>query len=696
MITVVAPPGYGKTTLTAQHVDHDARPSAWLSITDDCNDPTTLARSLVLTLSLIIPIDEALLQELTAKHASWPAIIAGCCASIRNAPSPYLLVVDDVHVLTDQGCVDLLIALADETRPGSQLVMAARSLASVPLAKLRVPEDFLEIGAEDLRFNVDDAASLLRNTGVVDMSEEDVAALTEQTEGWAIGLNLAALSRVAGVGANTAPRFGGDDRFLADYLRENVLARLQEDDVDFLVRTSILDEMTGPLCDATLETTGSGARLEALEASNLLVVPLDHQRERFRYHHLFRDLLRMELEHRSPELVPGLTARASAWCEAQGAYDLAITYAQAGHLTDRVAELLGRYAHMAYFTGRANATLRWLTWLDDHASVGDYPLVAALGGWTMAMEGREFDARRWADAAADSERARSDEAEGCRLLLQAAMCRDGAGSMLDDVDRALTILPPLSRWVPSAMLLHGLAEVLDGNAVAAEESFRLGVERSTEMGTAPAWSMTLAELAALALARGDVEEAAGYAGQARAVLDEVQLDGYSMSVLTYAVAARVAIIQGDPVHAKRFAQKAADHRSMLTVAVPILAVQVRILLLWCAVALFDVEEAEMYLTEAANIVRDCSDLGALADELETARNQIELLRRSRPGIQPLSPAEARVLPLLTTNLSFREIGEQLYVSQHTVKTQAIAIYRKLGVTSRGSAVDMAREVGLLP
>ena len=587
------------------------------------------------------------------------------------------------------------MAMIDETPRGSQVVLVSRNLRAFSLAGVRAHDDLLQLGAEDLRFGIDEAERLLLSAGVTDLTREEVAALTEQTEGWAVGLYLAALSHASGAPSDAAPSFGGDDRFVADYMRENILAQLPQDDVDFLVRTSFLEEMTGPLCDAALETTSSGARLEALEASNLLVLPLDHRRERFRYHHLFRDLLRHELGHRAPDLIPVLTARASTWCEAEGAVDLAVSYAQAGNLTDRVAELIARYGQMTYFRGRADAVLRWFTWLDDHCAIEDHPFVAALGGWAMAMEGRPFEAERWADAAARSTVTGSDEGEACRLLLLAAMCRDGAQRMRVDMERARAILPAMSTWLPNARLLAGLSEVMSGDGQAAEGSFRASAELSAEMGTAPALTVALAELAILALAGGDVEGAAMHANAAREVIDEGQLHGYATSVLAYAVAARVAVIQGDPVRARRFTQDAADHRTLLTVALPTLALQVRIQLLRTALALVDLDRAETYLEEADDILGGCPDLGALAVEVEAARTQVELLRSSRHGIQPLTPAEARLLPLLTTYLSFREIGEQLFVSPHTVKTQAISIYRKLGVTSRASAVDTARQIGLL-
>ncbi len=214
------------------------------------------------------------------------------------------------------------------------------------------------------------------------------------------------------------------------------------------------------------------------------------------------------------------------------------------------------------------------------------------------------------------------------------------------------------------------------------------------MGTAPATSLALAELALLALGRGDVDTAVSHSWGARDLIETVHLQGYATSVLPYAVASRVALAEGDHLRARRFAQEAAEGRTMLTIASPALALQARIQLAWSALGLFEVDDAQVYLAESADLVRDCGDMGSLAADLEEAGEQLNMLRL-RPGAPPLSPAEARLLPLLATQLSFQEIGERLHISRNTVKTEVISIYRKLGVTSRSAAVDTSRDLGLL-
>ena len=216
-------------------------------------------------------------------------------------------------------------------------MLAARHETSFPLASARSQGNLLEVGIEELRFEAEDAGVLLRNVGVAGITDEEIASLLEQTEGVA-GWPLP--------GRTDEPRRSTDHgsvdpRGRPGYRRlpaRGDAGGSPADEVDFLIRTSVLEELSGPLCDAALEFTGSGAILQSLEASNLLVVPLDHQRDRYRYHHLFRDTLRSELVSRSPELIGPITARASAWCEQEGSAELAISYAMAGRHVDRVAD----------------------------------------------------------------------------------------------------------------------------------------------------------------------------------------------------------------------------------------------------------------------------------------------------------------------------------------------------------------------
>ena len=396
--------------------------------------------------------------------------------------------------------------------------------------------------------------------------------VTERCEGWAVGLYLAALSFAAhpAAGGDRVP-FRGDDRFVTDYFREEVLAAMPPDDLEFLVRTSILDEMWGPLCDATLLRSDSGATLERLERSNLLIVPLDHRRERYRYHHLFQELLQAELERRFSDEIPELAGRASAWCEEHGLPDLAISYAMRGGSVDRVSTLLMRFIQQAYYDGRADSVRRWIAWVDEHSSIDEFPGVAVLGALIMALTGRPIEAERWAAAADRLEPSAPEWIHAVRHSTRALMCRDGVEQMRVDAETALALLSPGSTWAPSTMLFHAESLLLLGEEGRAfDELLEVG-ERGSELGTAPATCAAFTVLAGVTLSRGDLEAAASWIGRALALVEECRLHGYASTALTHAMAARVALAHGDLVRSRRSLDEAVSARSQLTVAVPTFA-----------------------------------------------------------------------------------------------------------------------------
>jgi LuxR family maltose regulon positive regulatory protein len=695
LVSVVAPAGYGKTTLLAQCAAADERPAAWLGLGDEADDPVTLARYIAAGLGDVVPIADALVEELDAPRPRHAAVLSRLAACLRRADEPFALFVDDVHLLRDRKALAVLETITQEIPFGSSVVLAARPETAFGLGKVRASGGLLELGVDDLRFDGEDAAALLRGAGAVDLGTDDVVALTTRTEGWAVGLYLAARAWNAAGSTDLVASYGGDDRFVADYLRATMLAGLPSDELDFLVRSSVLEELTGPLCDAALETTGSGAMLEALESSNLLVVPLDRRRERYRYHHLLRDLLRMELDHGAPELKAPIAARASAWCEEDGASDRAVSYAIAAGDVDRVAALILRYAHASYYGGKANAVRAWFEWFAAHADIERFPAVAVLGTWLMVLDGRPLEAERWIAASEGAPGSLASEIAGSRSLVRALMCRDGVAVMLEDARRASSVISPSSVWRTAALLTEGLGLLTSGETDAATARFRASAEESAERGTAVGGSIAHAELANVAIAQHRLDEATAHLDEARRVIDDANLHAYPTSTPAYAAAARLSLVQGDPVRARRWVDRATSIAPALTYAIPVLAVHTSLVLAKSAMGLGDAAMAGSFLTDAETVVQRRPDLGTLIDELAETRQELFLLQASSTGLPTLTPAEARLLPLLTTHLSFREIGEQLFVSPHTVKTQAISIYRKLGVSSRGTAVEVARSIGLL-
>ncbi|MFL5880526.1 MAG: LuxR C-terminal-related transcriptional regulator, partial [Actinomycetota bacterium] len=535
----------------------------------------------------------------------------------------------------------------------------------------------------------------------VELADGEVEELTRRAEGWPVALYLAALAhKAAGQRGNTGVAFTGDDRFLADYLHAELLAHLPAEHVAFLTRTAVLDRLSGPLCDAVLDTSGSAAVLASLERSNLLVVPLDRQRAWYRYHPLFRELLRGELERHQPELAGELTGRAAHWCQHHGLVEAAIGYAMDAGDADLAARGVEQAAISVYRSGRLATVQRWFDWFDDHGLVQRYPAVAMLGAWTQALGGHAAAAERWADAAEQGSYEGmlpdgSPSIEGWRALLRAKLCRHGVAQMRADAELALTLIPVGSLWRAPAQLLLGIAHLLAGDPGVADRVLAEAVEVAQDSGATVAASVALAERAILAIGRQDWQAAQTLVNQARSVVASAHLEACVTSLVVYAAGARGAIYHGNLDQAGQDLTRAQQLRPQATHALPYYAVQARLELTRACLALADLAAARGVLGEADELLRWRPDLGTLPEQASQLRSHLDRARGEVIGAAPLSTAELRLVPLLATHLTFREMGQRLYVSQHTVKTQAMSIYRKLSVSSRSQAVQRVQEIGLL-
>jgi LuxR family maltose regulon positive regulatory protein len=540
----------------------------------------------------------------------------------------------------------------------------------------------VEIGTAELATDQAEVRDLLKATGVV-LSDAETGELIRRTEGWPAGLYLAALAlKAGGAGRTVGFTFTGDDRFMADYLRSELLAHLPPELLAFLTRTAILERMCGPLCDTVLATSGSGQVLESLEDSNLLVVPLDRRREWYRYHQLFGELLLAELERGEPEVISELHARAAGWCEANGLPEVAIDHARAAGDADRGARLVAGLVFPAYAGGRVDTVLGWLAWFEERGLVERYPPVAVLGACMQALVGRAAGAERWADAAEHPVAAAGaapaaqlppdgSTMEGYLAIMRSLLCRDGAGRMRTDAEAALAGLSSASPWRTAAMVFKGVSDVLAGRAGHADAVLTHAVEVGMDAGALPAVSTALAERCLLAIGRNDWAEAGTLAQRALATLQAGRLDDYIMSPLVHAAVARTALHRGDVPEAKEHLARAARLRPLLTYAIPGGSVQTLLELGRAYLLLDDVAGARAVLRQARDVLQLRPDLGVLPGQVEELVSRLEMTRETSTGASSLTTAELRLLPLLATHLSFPEIGQRLYVSKHTVKTQGV-------------------------
>jgi LuxR family maltose regulon positive regulatory protein len=696
--TVVAPAGYGKTTLLAQWAERDPREFAWVTLDDRDNDPVVLLRHIAAALMREAPLDDRLLDALRASAPSvWSRAVPRLAAELA-ARSPIVLVLDDFNLLRSRGALETVAALIDDEAEGSMIVASARVAPKLPLAPLRAGGRLLELGPDALALSKREAQMLLRATGV-SMSEAQEAQLIEQCEGWAAALYLAALSIRDGEELSHEPAaLHGDDRYLADYFQAEYLSRLRPGPLRFLRHTSVLEQMSGALCDAVLDDEGSARQLAKIERANLFLIPLDNRREWYRYHHLFRELLQRELAEQEPELVPLLHGRAADWFAEAGDDETALEHAFTAGDSDRAATILAAIAPRVYHSGRVATLEYWFKRFDRAGLLGQYPAVALQGCRVHAHRGRLEQAERWLDAGARG-RTRSRLPDGSRsvapwiAVLRAWMCQHGSAQMLADAEVGLAGLAPESNWRPSALLARGVALLLEENdqadVVLASAAACAAEHDSTETQV-----VALAERALLAAKAGNDELAEELSRAATELMDGAQVDDAPARALEQATAAQMLLHRGRWNEARACLDAAQALLPQLTVAIPWLALQTRIELGRGFVTLRDSRALEEVLAEIEDILERAPGLGTLTAAVDDLRREADAVPEREGGATGLTPAELRLLPLLATHLSFRQIAEQLFVSRNTIKTQAISVYRKLGVSSRSDAVAEAQRLGL--
>ncbi len=405
---VSAPAGFGKTTLLTEWLADapaDGRSAAWLSLDQRDNDPAMFWTYLIAALQTAAPgVGTGALVQLQSPPAPIEAVLATLLNDLGALSGSVVLVLDDFHVIDAREIHEGMAFMLEHLPPQFHLVIAGRADPALPLSRLRGRGELVEIRAADLRFTPDEAATYLNEVMGLVLRAEDVAALEGRTEGWIAALQLAALSlQGRDDAAGFIAGFAGDDRYIVDYLVEEVLQRQPENVRSFLLNTSILSRLSGSLCDAVTGQDGGKAMLEALDRGNLFLVQLDDRRQWYRYQHLFGDVLRARLHDEQPDRVHELHARASDWCERNGDRSEAIRHALAGEDFERAADLV-ELAIPAMRRSRQEATLRrWIEELPGELirvrpvlSVG-YAGTLILAAELDGVEARLEDAERWLD-----------------------------------------------------------------------------------------------------------------------------------------------------------------------------------------------------------------------------------------------------------------------------------------------------------
>jgi LuxR family transcriptional regulator, maltose regulon positive regulatory protein len=700
LVVVLGPPGYGKTTLLTQWGEADERPFVWVTIDDADNDPSRLLTYIVFALDEVVSLGAGIFPR---PPEAGPAFTAFALPRLTHAlaqrAKPFVLVLDDVHLLRNAESLDLVSILAQNLPAGCQLVLAGRDLPPLPLSRLLVDNSLLALGVRQLAMTPREGGELLHAAGLP-VGASEIAMLVERTEGWAAGLYLAALAlREQPHLGDALAAFAGSDELLSRYIRDELLERLSPDKLEFMLGTAALDRLCGPLCDAVLQTSGSSEMLEELERANLLIMPTDRNRVWFRRHQLFGEMLLTELRKRDPEAKFVQHRRAAEWFERMGNPDAAMEHALAARDYTFAAGIVANHVEPYLVTSRAATLRRWIEMIPS-TSVSGLPWFGAAASLAYVSSGDIERSTQWMAVA---ERADDDDASPAHdgraslrsavAISRAALALGGAGRLLKDATLGYDLEPKDSPWRGLCAFLQGVALYLtadiDGARAKLEEARELG---NLEQPNVHAW--TLSQLAVLELSSGQWDAARGLAENARVEVERNSLQEYAPAALMYAVSALTCAHSRQPAEARRDAAHAARLLAMLSGLAPWLSVEARILLADTYLLFGDAGAARESLRSAGRDLPRLGEAPTLRRWWETS-NAAAATQRSVSTGPPLTPAEIRVLQFLPTHLSFREIADRLHVSRNTVKTQVISSYRKLGASNRTEAVDSARNLAII-
>jgi LuxR family maltose regulon positive regulatory protein len=696
-VAVTAPAGYGKSTFLAQWAAAEDRRVAWVSLDRFDDDPAVLLVSLASAYCRAGLGSADLVADMRGQVVSVLGRAAPrLAAEFRASPVPFVLMLDDLHELQSPGCHDVLGMVISAIPHGSQLAAASRSEQPF-LPRLRALGEAVEFAAGDLALDAHGAQQIFSNAQVT-LNPDLAAAVTEQTEGWPVGLHLAAL--IAKENHSLAEGVTGDDRYVADYLYHETLIQQPKAIQRFLRRTAVLDQLSASLCDAVLQTPAAAVHLRQIEEHGLFLTPLDRRREWYRYHALFREFLLGELRRTEPGIIMALHQRAADWYESNGSPALGLEHLLHTDDWDRSVRLTAQLTLSTYMAGQLSTVQRWFAALGD-ANIARYPPLAVLACYAGVFTGDTANAERWAavvDAASfDGELATGAASfDSQRAQLRAAMCASGPEQMMADAAFSLAQEPAWSPWRDSGLWLLAEAHLLAGRP---DEARAVFAEASTVAAGMSNWDtipVCEAHIAWLAMDRGEWTEAAGRLEFALGTIDGHRLHDYVFSIPAFTGAARLALHHGDSKEAHRQLARGMRARPPATYLLPFTAVRLRLQLATVYLALAEPATVRQLLREIDDIVSRRPALGTLINEVNDFRGV--LASRAAPratGTLPLTPAELRLLPYLQTHLTADKIAGRLSLSGHTVKAQVQAIYRKLGVSSRSDAVQRATAIGLL-
>ena len=700
---ISAPAGWGKTSLLAEWLgaEQGRRSTAFLRL-DEGDDAGPLFWSyLIAALRTVHPGLAAGADTALRSPEADPMrqVVPSLLNELTEADSDLVLVLDDYHVISRSDIHESVGYLIDHLPPSLRLAISTRADPPLSLSRLRASGNLVELRAGDLAFSVAETAEFLRRRFGVDLDYSDAEALRRRTEGWPAAVQLAGLSlHDSEDPSGFIARFAGDDRNVADYLIGVALGSVSGTDREFLVRTSVLDQMTGSLCDEVAGVTDAAATLDRMERGGLFLVPLDSRRNWYRYHRLFGDWLRHELRRTNPDLIAPLHLTAAEWYAKNGSLEQAVSHAlKAGDAT-----LAARYAdrYLADWTHvQWSLARKWFQQLPEDV-IRAFPLVA-VGCFQLALAEGDFESgARWIDAA---EAALADAPASARPAIETTVALYKAFGELvaGDMNVALAASEAIAdreRPAKSADYARavGLAGMATFWAIGPLEAIPLLLEGSAARRKALVGDGGVTALLALAYAEvGDHSAAEDAAMDAFSIPEPPAWMRYPERMAAHYALGKVLAARGEPA---RGIDQIRKGLSLARGWVEPIFIAYGCLVL--ADTIGEYAEKRSLVREARQFIEGPRGRGRIRELVVAAERKLALRRPRQQTagtvhVEPLTERELEVLRFLKSDLSLREIAAELFISHNTIKSYTKAIYRKLGVTSRSAAVDATTDLDLI-
>jgi len=692
LVLLSSPAGWGKTMVLKEWSESDPRPAAWLQLDPSMNDQVLFLAYLLGALGEVVPLDAATSSLLASPMPPvHERILPLVCDKVADA-RPFLLVLDNAHAVEDVACWRILAEILMTLPLGGQIALASRDAPPMALARMRASGALAEFGVEDLAFSASEARELLEaQRGGLDAGA--VERVYEATEGWPAGLYLASLAGRDLPAAEWSAHVRGDQPDIAAFMGDEVFGGLPPERREFLSHTSILDTLSADACRAITGLATAADELERLARENSFIVRLDDTGLVYRYHRLLREFLRAELARRSPAGAQRLHRLAADWFWGCGEPEPAIRHwLQAGDVAAAAGAVAGSWMGQ-WRAGRRETVRRWLGWFSDQEILDDKALTLTAGWVYSALDDAELG-ERWGRAACTLRMDDQPSPDGAasllasQTLLRATLAPDGIGRMREDAELALSLESAGNSWHVEALDTLGTARWLSG----APRTAIHPLEQAAKEGLAFNPVAELVALGTLALVYSDMGEwtAAGLCSdKAARRQDELKYGSSRRTLPMFLAQARVAAHRGGGDVPAMVARVDA----MLGTMVPHRWMEILAGVLLGEVCMETSEPAlsQVWVNRARQAISRYPDSGMLKNRLD----RLEAAVASARILQPLSPAERKVLQLLPTHLTEDGIAQELFLSRNTVKTHARSIYRKLDVRSRAEAVEKAKRLGLL-